>query len=328
MQDSLSKINFLKDTVLHGAPIGWEDALFLINIEREEEILAIARAADEIRKHFCSDKIDLCSLINAKSGRCSEDCAFCAQSVRYKTGADTYPLLNENTIAEAARQAERNGAHRFCIVTSGGSLSDAEFERVLRAFSLIRESTSLGLDGSLGFLSDYRMQRLRETGVSRINHNLETSREHYPRIVKTHRFEDRVDTVKRLKAYGFEACSGGIIGMGEGREDRLKLAFSLRELDVKCVPINILNARPGTPLESEPKLSPLEIIKTVACFRFVLPNTTIKLAGGREANLGQYQELALKSGANGIIIGGYLTTSGSPVGEDFALVERAGFRAK
>ncbi|MDD5086087.1 MAG: biotin synthase BioB [Candidatus Omnitrophica bacterium] len=328
MENSFLKINFLKDAVLRGAPIGWEDALFLANIEEEEEILALAEAADEIRKHFCSDKIDLCSLINAKSGRCSEDCAFCAQSARHKTGAETYPLLDGKTIAEAAGEAERNGAHRFCIVTSGGSLSDAEFEKVIRAFLLIHKSTNLELDGSLGFLSDDRMRRLREAGVSRINHNLETSREYYPQIVKTHRFEDRVDTVKRLKNSGFEICSGGIIGMGESREDRLRLAFELRDLSSRCVPINILNARPGTPLENEPKLTPLEIIKTVACFRFILPEATIKLAGGREANLGQYQELALKAGANGIIIGGYLTTSGSPVEEDFALIERAGFTSK
>jgi len=325
MTDSLSRINVIKDRVFAGLRVAWQEGLFLIGLEKDKEIEFLCQAADEIRKHFSSDKADLCSLINAKSGCCSEDCAFCSQSARYGTEARSYPLVSEDEIVNAANRAYENGAHRFCVVTSGRSPDDNEFDSILSALRRIRKTNDIALDCSLGFLRDERMSALKQAGASRVNHNLETSADYYPSIVTTHSYEDRVSTVKRLKQAGFEVCSGGILGMGESREDRLKLAFKLRELEVNCVPLNILNPRKGTPLESQLKLSCNEIVKTIACFRFIIPSATIKLAGGREVNLGPDQERALRSGANGVIIGGYLTTAGSPVEEDLALIKRAGF---
>lgn len=321
------RIETLKQRVLEGGEISFEEALELIEIEDPQDIDHLLEAAREITFCFNSREPGLCSLINAKSYLCAEDCHFCAQSVRYDTKVNRYQLMQPDEVVEAAKAFEKKGAQNFCIVTSGGELSDEEFDRVIEIYRRLRRETSLNLDGSLGFLTAERVARLKEVGVRRFNHNLQSSREFYPKIVSTHDYDTRLKTLERLQEGDMEICSGGILNMGETREDRVKLAFELKPYAPACLPMNILNPRPGTPLESQEKPDPLEMIKTIAVFRFIHPRANIKLAGGREVNLGtEYQEKALRGGANGLIIGGYLTTEGNPIRDDFHMLERAGFQ--
>ena len=315
----------LKDRVLLGEEISYEEALSLIDIEDESLLDALARAAREITLFFHSNQAHLCSLINAKSYLCGEDCAFCAQSVRFETSAARYELLSPEAVLEAAKRNEEQGIKNFCIVTSGGSLNDREFEQILETVRLLKTKTKMNIDGSLGFLEPERVGRLKTAGMRRFNDNLQTSREFYSKIVSTHTYETRLATLDYLREGGMDICSGGILGMGESREDRVKLAFELKKYQPECVPVNILNPRPGTPLEHVPKLDPKEAVKTIAVFRFILPKSNIKLAGGREMNLGGEQLTALKAGANGMVTGGYLTTGGNSFDMDKRLLSEAGY---
>ena len=321
-------IRELQTRVLAGGAITLNEARRLAAIEDPAVADLLLNAAHEITKHFRPSRPDLCSLINAKSYLCSEDCGFCSQSSHYKTGIKRYPLLNPDQVLQAATQCEANGIQSFCVVTSGETLNDAEFEQVLETFRRLSAGTNLRLDGSLGNLTAEQIRKLKEAGMRRFNHNLQCSREFYPRIVSTHTYDERKETLDFLKRHGVEICSGGIFGMGETREDRIRFAFELRPYELHCLPINILNPRPGTPLQDQTPIDPFEIVKTVAIFRFIHPKANIKLAGGRELNLGVYfQEKTLRGGANGLVVGGYLTTGGNPLGEDFAMLEHAGFAA-
>ena len=322
-------IGELKSRVLAGGSIVLAEALRLSLIQNSATLDLLLNAAHEITTRFRSSQPDLCSLVNAKSYLCSEDCGFCSQSSHYKTGVKRYPLMSPEEILEEARKSEASGVQSFCVVTSGETLNDAEFEQVLKTFRLLSEKTSLRLDGSLGNLTAEQIRKLRAAGMRRFNHNLQCSREFYPRIVSTHTYDERMKTLKFLKENGVEVCSGGIFGMGETEEDRIRLAFELKPYDLHCLPINILNPRPGTPLEGQRAISPEEVVKTVAIFRFIHPKANIKLAGGRELNLGVYfQEKALRGGANGLVVGGYLTTTGNPLQEDLGMLERSGFLTK
>lgn len=320
-------IETLKSRILSGGEIDFEEAVRLVEIENEGEAFdALLEAAREITFHFNSREPGLCSLINAKSYLCSEDCGFCAQSVRFDTRVNRYQLMTADEVVKAAKEFEAKGTKNFCIVTSGGELTDGEFDHVIEIYKRLKAETSMNLDGSLGFLTPGRVERLKETGVRRFNNNLQSSREFYPKIVSTHSYDKRLETLRLLQEGNMEICSGGILGMGETREDRVKLAFELKPYAPHCLPMNILNPRPGTPLEGEPAPDPREMIKTIAVFRFIHPRANIKLAGGRELNLGNhYQEMALTGGANGLIIGGYLTTGGNPIHEDIEMLKRAGF---
>lgn len=319
-------IQELKSKILSGSEISFEKAFRLAVIEDADTIDLLSVAAREIMLHFRPPRPDLCTLINAKSYLCSEDCGFCSQSARYKTGVKRYPLMNPEEIVQIAKGHEAAGIQSFCVVTSGETLNTQEFERVLETFRKLNEETDLNLDGSLGILSAEQIKLLKEAGMRRFNHNLQCSRAFYPKIVSTHSYDERMETLNFLGEQGVEICSGGIFGMGETREDRIKLAFELKPYTPHCLPINILNPRPGTPLQNQQPLSPLEIIKTIAIFRFIHPKTNIKLAGGRELNLGIYfQEKALRGGANGLVVGGYLTTAGNPIQEDLDMLERTGF---
>jgi len=314
----------IEERILSGGSILPTEAEMLLGTP-DEDLVHLAGAADSIRMHYRGRTFDACSLINARSGRCSEDCAFCAQSARYKTDCEVYGLRSDDEIVAAAREAFNSGASRFCTVTSGGRLSDEDFDSLVASLERVRSEVDILLDASLGFLDEERTAKLRAAGVTRYNHNLETSRDHYSKICTTHGFEQRVLTVKTMMARGFSVCSGGIIGLGETPLQRLDLAFTLAALGVDCVPVNILNPRPGTPLEDAVPPGPLEIIKTIALFRLILPRATIKIAGGRERNLGDFQGMALRSGANGMIIGGYLTTSGRNIDDDLKMIRLAGF---
>lgn len=328
MTDWALRIAELKEKVLEGGEIREGEALELMELEGREALQCLLEAAHEITLHFNSNKPGLCSLINAKSYLCGEDCAFCAQSVRFETGAERYDLLDEEVILHAAKKAEEKGAVNFCLVTSGAAPSDRDLEKLLQIIRRLRAVTSLNIDASLGFVTREQAEKLREAGLRRFNHNLQTSREFYPRIVSTHPYETRLATLEALREGGLELCAGGILGMGESREDRVKMAFELKRFQPECVPVNLLNPRPGTPLENAPPIDPLEAVKTIAVYRFILPRANIKLAGGREGGLREYQEAALKGGANGLIIGGYLTTKGNPMADDFAMLERAGYEVK
>lgn len=314
----------VEERILTGGAIARSEAEFLLGAP-DDHILHLMAAADRIRIQFKGRRFDSCSLINARSGRCGEDCAFCAQSGHHAGDCQTYSLVPTEEILAAAIAAKEAGAARFCTVTSGGALSPKEFDSLMQSIEKVRSVVDIALDASLGFLNEERAVRLLAAGVTRYNHNLETSRDHYPRICSTHTFDQRVATVECVLSQGFSACSGGIIGLGETPSQRLDLAFALAELKVDCIPINILNPRPGTPLEGFEPPPPLEILKTVALFRLINPTATIKIAGGRERNLGDFQGMALRAGANGMIIGGYLTTLGRSVEQDLKMVRQAGF---
>ena len=316
----------LKRRVLAGGNVTLEEALHLSEIQDIPTLEFLLAAAHEITTRFCPSKADLCSLVNAKSYLCSEDCSFCSQSSHYKTGVKRYPLMKPEEVLKKAQACAANGVQSFCVVTSGETLNESEFEQVLEMFRLLSEKTDLRLDGSLGNLTAEQIRKLREAGMRRFNHNLQCSREFYPEIVSTHTYDERKEMLKFLGENSVEVCSGGIFGMGETPEDRIKLAFELKPFDLHCFPINILNPRPGTPLEGQKAIDPAEVVKTVAIFRFIHPKANIKLAGGRELNLGVYfQEKALRGGANGFVVGGYLTTAGNPLREDREMLTRAGF---
>ena len=320
-----ARILELKEKVIRGGAVTFEEAAFLIHLEGGDVIERLSDAAQEITLHFSGGKFDLCSLINAKSGMCIEDCGFCSQSVHYDTGVATYPMVDRETAFRRAKLMEENGADSYCLVCSGDQLSEADFEILCDTVAYIRRHVKIDIDVSIGFLDRRRAECLRALGVRRVNHNLQSSREFYPNIVTTHTYDDRLNTLRVLKEVGLEVCSGGILGMGETREDRLKLAFQLREIEPRVVPLNFLNPRSGTPLEGRPQEEVWELVKTVAVFRFILPRVILELAGGREHNLGGHQLRALRAGGNGLIIGGYLTTPADAIEQDRRLVREAGY---
>ncbi len=310
--------------VLAGRPVSREACAAMIEFEASSDILYLAQAANRIRDHHMGAIADLCTLVNAKSGACIEDCAFCSQSSRYKTESPVYPLLPVEQMVAAARKAEASGAHNFCIVCSGDAPRADELPEIAEAVRRIVAETSLQVTCSLGALTEAQVALLKDAGMTRYNHNIETAKSHFHNIVTSHTFDDRVRTIRNVHAQGLEACCGGIIGMGETRAQRLEFAFQLRELGTDCFTLNILNPRPGTPLGDVPPLTPLEILKTIAVFRFIIPDKILKLSGGREANLRDLQGTAMLSGANGLITGGYLTTAGQGTGKDLRMLEDAG----
>lgn len=315
----------LRKRVLDGGDITREEALRLTGASRIEGTY-LAAAANEIRQRFAGNTVESCALSNIKSGNCSEDCKFCGQSGHYKTDSPAYPQISVEEIMEQARAAEKMGATEFCLVSSGwGATNEREFEVVLEAVRRIASETKLFADCSLGFLTGEQMRRLKEAGLYRNNHNLEASKDYFDKICTTHTFEQRMSHVQMTQHYGIHPCSGGILGMGESVENRIDLAFQLKKLKADCVPVNILNPRPGTPLGEVASLEPFEIIKYIAIYRFILPKSTIKIAGGREVNLRDMQAMAMQSGANGLVLGNYLTTMGRNPSQDLQMLKDLGF---
>ncbi|MDD5064560.1 MAG: biotin synthase BioB [Phycisphaerae bacterium] len=277
--------------------------------------------AGEVRRKFIGNKLDLCSILNARSGLCSEDCKFCAQSARHHADISTYPLKGKYEIVEAAQKAKDIGAKRFGIVTSGNRLTGKELDVIAQAISEIKNSIDIVVCASLGALEKSQLQLLKDAGLSRYHHNIETSRRFYPHIVSTHTFDERINTIKSAKQVGLEVCSGGIIGMGETWQDRIDMAYTLKELDVDSVPLNILIPIKGTPLESITPLSADDAVRAICIFRIVLKDKTVKIAAGREAIFKDSQLQAFTAGANGMLIGGYLTVKGANLDVDYALIE-------
>lgn len=280
----------------------------------------VARS-DKVRRRYAGGDMDLCSIMNAKSGACNQDCAFCAQSGRHAAQAPVYPLKGSEEILEQARRARAIGAGRFDIVASGDNISRDELRRIAGVIAEIRDTVGIALCASLGTVDEDGFRMLKSAGLTRYHHNIETSPRYFPRIVTTHTFQDRVRTIKAAKRAGLEVCSGGIIGLGETMDDRIEMALILKDLDVDSVPLNVLVPIKGTPLGSQKQLSCVEVIRTIALFRIILRDKTIKIAAGRESALKDFQAMAFMAGANGMLIGGYLTIKGRSVEDDRRLVD-------
>lgn len=313
-------INKLKDKILSGYNITYNEALSLIETPLNE----LLEAADEIRKHFCSNIFDICSIINAKSGKCSENCKFCAQSAHYKTNISEYPLLDKETIIKNALYMAKKGVLRFSIVTSGKALTDKDVEILADTIKEIKSKSNISICASLGLLTDENFKKLKDAGLERVHNNLETSENFFSSVCTTHTFDDKINALKAALQSGLSVCSGGIIGLGESMQDRIDLAFSLKELGIKSVPVNILSPVKGTPYENNKPLSEEEILKTISIFRFILPDAFIRLAGGR-ALLSDKGKKAFLSGANAAITGDMLTTYGISVDTDMQIIKETGY---
>lgn len=306
----------------NGDPINLSEALELMKLQGSEcmELFSLANC---VRSRL-GNRVDLCSIFNAKCGMCPEDCKFCAQSAHNDADVIPYPLMDEEEILNMAQMMEEEGAARFCIVTSGKEVESEDFDRVLSSLRRIRKETALSLCISIGMLTEEKAYALKKAGASRIHHNLETSKSFFKNICTTHSYEEKIRTVEIAKEAGLEVCCGGIIGIGESIRDRIELAFTLRELDIDSIPINILNPIAGTPLSGAKALAPIEVLKTIAVFRLILPEKNIRVAGGREKNLRDLQCLCLLSGANGLLLGNYLTTLGRSPREDIQMIHDLG----
>ena len=284
----------------------------------------LCEGADRIRAALVGNKVDLCSIINGRSGRCPEDCKYCAQSAHHHTSCEVYDFLPEEQILEVCRMNEREGVDRFSIVTAGRALTGEEFEKAIRAFEAMRGACRIDLCASMGFLTAGQLHRLHMAGVTSYHHNIETSRRFFPSICTTHSFDMKIETLKMVKAEGMWACSGGIIGMGETWEDRLDMAVTLAEVGVDSIPINALMPIPGTPLEGLPRLTEAEILRTIAFFRYINPTAEIRLAAGR-ALLTNDGERAFRSGASATITGNMLTTAAcATIRSDRRMLEEMG----
>jgi biotin synthase len=291
----------------------------------EDDLLPLLfYGACRIRDHYNGRGIRLCAIVNAKSGRCPEDCAFCAQSAHHQTEIEAYPFMGPDEILLKAQEAKAMGARRFAIVTSGKALSAKELAKAVQAIRLIKEEAGLIPCASLGMLTKEAALRLKEAGLNRFHHNLETARSFFPRICTTHAYEEDLDTLRNAKEAGLQVCSGGIFGLGESPEQRLELAYTLKEQSVDSVALNFLDPIPGTPLESSQALAPLEHLRFVALFRFILPDKDIRICGGREYGLRDLHPLVFWAGASGIMIGNYLTTMGRDHQADLQMIRDLG----
>lgn len=309
--------------VIAGRQVTGEEALELYG----QPLAQLCAKADEIRRHFCGNGFDLCTIINGKSGRCSENCRFCAQSAHNHTGAQEYPLLGEEELAAGAKRNDEQGVLRYSIVTSGKRLSDEEVERMCGAVRRIRRETGIAVCVSFGLLDEGQYRKLKEAGVSRVHNNLETSRRNFANVCTTHTFEEKLAAIRAARAAGLSVCSGGIMGLGETPEDRIDMALTLRELGIRSVPVNMLNPIPGTPFEGSERLTEEEMCRIVAVYRFVLPDASIRLAGGRGL-LADKGKSCFLSGANAAISGDMLTTAGITVERDMALLRELGFEPR
>lgn len=316
--------NELADRALDGAAVGADDALAVLQ-SSDDELLGVLQAAFRLRARYHGRDVRIHVLRNAKSGLCPEDCAFCSQSVHHASNVERYQLQSVEQLVDGARQAAAMGAVKYCMVTSTRGPSQRDLDTICQAVRQIKAEVNINICTSLGLLKEGQAEQLAAAGVTRFNHNLESSRHHFPEICSTHDYDERIATVKRARAAGMEACCGGIMGMGESLEDRVALAMELRELEVESIPVNFLDPRPGTPLGQQARLSPQECLRTLAMFRFVNPSRDIRIAGGREVNLRQLQPLALYP-ANSIFSNGYLTTPGQGPEADQRMIADAGFR--
>jgi biotin synthase len=316
----------LAEKALAGERITAEEGLKVLAAD-DSEVLAMTHAAYRVRRHYYGNKVKLNMIINAKSGLCPEDCGYCSQSIVSRSETDKYPLLDKETIVAGARKAYQLQAGTYCIVCSGRGPTDRELSQVIAAVREIKQTLPLKICACLGILTEEQAVRLKEAGVDRYNHNINTSAGHFASITSTHTYQDRIQTIEKVKSSGISPCSGCIIGMGESDRDIVEMAFELREKDVDSIPINFLHPIPGTPLENVSVLTPNKCLKVLALFRFVCPRKEIRIAGGREVNLRSLQALGLYA-ANSIFLGDYLTTKGQEAQADLRMIEDLGFEVE
>src|SRR4051812_46160640 len=296
--------------------ITFEEAMELAEISTHEEIGELVERAWEVRTERFGDSTDMCSLVNAKSGGCAEDCGFCAQSRYAEADTPMHAMMEPDQILEHARAAEAAGAHRFCMVTQGQGLSRRDFEKIIEGARLVSEKTNLKRCVSVGHISPERARKLKDAGVQRVHHNVETSRSYYPEVTTTVRYEGRIRTIDAVAEAGLESCVGGILNLGETPRQRVEMAFELAEINPTSVPINLLNPRAGTKFGDRDLMDAWEVVKWVAIFRLILPDALFRLCGGRVENLGELQPLAVKAGLNGVMMGNFLTTLGAEPADD------------
>lgn len=301
-----------------------EEALALGEIRDHAEIEALVETAFQVRQERFGDSTDMCSLVNAKSGGCAEDCGFCAQSRYADAATPMHAMMSPEQILEHARAAEAAGAHRFCMVTQGQGLTKRDFQNVIEGAKLVAEHTNLKRCASIGHISAERAKALKEAGIQRVHHNVETAESYYAEVSTTVRYEGRIRTIEAVKEAGLETCVGGILNLGETEEQRVEMAFQLAEIDPTSVPINLLNPREGTKFGDRERMDPWDAVKWIAIFRLILPEALFRLCGGRIENLGELQPLAVKAGLNGVMMGNFLTTLGAEPEDDRAMFEELG----
>lgn len=314
-------IKELKEKIYGGELITRDEAISLIDAPFEE----LCDTANEIREKFCSNTFDMCTIINGKSGRCSENCKYCAQSAHYCTSIEEYPLLDTDKILEQALYNHERGVPRYSIVCSGRKLSDSEVDKLCESIREIKKVCPISICVSLGLLDEKNFRKLKDAGVQRVHNNLETSERFFPQICTTHTYADKIAAINAAKAAGLEICSGGIMGLGETMEDRIDMVLQARELGVKSIPVNMLNPIPHTPLENNKVLSTEEMARTTAIFRFIIPDGFIRLAGGRGLMPDKGEKLFC-SGANAAITGDMLTTQGITIEKDMFTLDRLGYK--
>lgn len=307
--------------ILNGENLQFAEAL---ELARKVEPSKLYEAADHLTKELHKNSLDLCSIVNAKSGKCGEDCKFCAQSSHYDVEVASYDLVDISEAVTLAKENEVYGVQRFSLVTAGRSVSEESLEEFRAIYRELKDKTDMSLCASMGFLTPEKARKLKEMGVSRYHCNLETCRSYFPKVCTTHSWDEKVATIRVAQEAGLEVCSGGIIGMGETFEQRLELAFELRELDILSIPLNILNPIKDTPFENVKPLTLAEVLTCVAMFRFIIPKAVIRIAGGRTL-LADEQRRCFTSGANGALVGNYLTTLGNTLDEDIEMFKELGF---
>jgi len=315
------------EKVLDGGSLDMEEALSLDERICVQDLPALFEVSSRIREEFFGRSIRLCAISNAKSGYCAEDCGFCAQSMHHETQVVAYPLLSTSQIIEKAAQAEEAGVHCFSLVASGGKTETRrELDSLCEAIHLINQQfPSISCAVSLGTISSQAFSSLKEAGLHRYHHNLETAESFFQKVCTTHTFQQRRDTIERAKSFGIKVCSGGIFGLGETSRQRLELAFTLRELKVDSIPINFLHPIAGTRYQDQEPIFPLDALKAVSLFRFIMPRASIHICGGRQTTLRTLQSWTFLAGANGLMVGNYLTTKGGQWEDDLAMIQDLGF---
>ena len=316
----LTTMEAIKNKLYAGGRLNKAEAMTLTEAPLEE----LCAAANDVRENFCGNVFDVCTIINGKSGKCSENCKFCAQSRYYRTKVDAYSLIGSETIVEQAKYNEERGVLRYSIVTSGRALSSKEVDKVCESLEAVQKESDIALCGSFGLLEETEFAKLKQAGLTRVHNNLETSRRHFPNVCTTHTYDDKIVAIRAAQQAGLTVCSGGIIGLGETMEDRIDMVIDLREMGIRSIPVNLLNPIPGTPFEENEVVSDDEMSRIIAIFRLLAPDAYIRLAGGRGLLADKGRQCFL-SGANAAISGDMLTTDGITIEQDMRMLGELGY---